>query len=75
MQAVHYIAKQVKKYGKHFQIAGNKDKRGVTTQRATLDYLAVGLPMGKLGFGFGLIPYSSVGYKVESIAADEIPKI
>lgn len=35
MQAVHYIAKQVKKYGKHFQIAGNKDKRGVTTQRAT----------------------------------------
>ena len=26
--------------------------------------------MGKLGFGFGLIPYSSVGYKVESIATD-----
>ena len=36
MQAVHYIAKQIKKYGKHFQIAGNKDKRGVTTQRATV---------------------------------------
>jgi hypothetical protein len=31
MQAVHYIAKRLKKYGKHFQIAGNKDKRGVTT--------------------------------------------
>ena len=31
MQAIHYIAKRVKKYGKHFQIAGNKDKRGVTT--------------------------------------------
>jgi hypothetical protein len=40
------------------------------TQRIALDYLAVGLPMGKLGIGFGLIPYSSVGYKVESIAAD-----
>jgi tRNA pseudouridine13 synthase len=35
MQAIHYIAKRIKKYGKHFQIAGNKDKRGVTTQRAT----------------------------------------
>ena len=31
MQAVHYIAKRIKKYGKHFQIAGNKDKRGITT--------------------------------------------
>ena len=40
------------------------------TQRIALDYLAVGLPMGKLGVGFGLIPYSSVGYKVESIATD-----
>ncbi len=39
-------------------------------QRVTLDYLAVGLPMGKLGVGFGLIPYSSVGYKIESIATD-----
>jgi len=36
MQAVHYIAKRIKKYGKHFQIAGNKDKRGITTQRATV---------------------------------------
>ena len=39
-------------------------------QRVTLDYLAVGLPMGKLGVGFGLIPFSSVGYKIQSIAPD-----
>jgi hypothetical protein len=38
--------------------------------RTTLDYLAVGLPFGKLGLGFGLIPYSSVGYKIESISTD-----
>ncbi len=37
-------------------------------RRTTLDYLAVGLPLGKFGLGFGLIPYSSVGYKIESIA-------
>jgi len=35
-------------------------------QRTTLDYLAVAFPAGKLGVGFGLIPYSSVGYKVRS---------
>ena len=40
-----------------------------STQRTALDYLAVGLPVGKkIGIGFGLIPYSSVGYKIESIA-------
>lgn len=42
-----------------------------STQRTALDYLAVGLPVTKkMGIGFGLIPYSSVGYKIESIAAD-----
>lgn len=35
-------------------------------KRTTFDYLAVGLPMGKLGVGFGLVPYSSVGYKINS---------
>ncbi|OCB75216.1 hypothetical protein [Flavobacterium crassostreae] len=37
--------------------------------RTTLDYLAVGLPLGKLGVGFGLVPYSSVGYKIQSLAS------
>ncbi|WP_366185181.1 hypothetical protein [Flavobacterium ovatum] len=39
-------------------------------RRSTLDYMAVGLPLGKFGVGFGLIPYSSVGYKVKTIADD-----
>jgi long-subunit fatty acid transport protein len=36
-------------------------------RRTSLDYLAVGLPIGKLGIGFGLIPYSSVGYKTQNV--------
>lgn len=32
-------------------------------QRTTLDFIAVGLPLGKLGMNFGLMPFSSVGYK------------
>jgi hypothetical protein len=42
-------------------------------RRSTLDYLAVGLPTGKWGIGFGLIPYSSVGYKIQKIADENSP--
>ena len=35
-------------------------------QRTTLDYLAVGIPIKKLGVGFGLIPYSAVGYSIRN---------
>ncbi|WP_298754806.1 hypothetical protein [uncultured Psychroserpens sp.] len=31
----------------------------------TFDYLALSIPVGKFGFGFGLVPYTSVGYKLE----------
>ena len=43
------------------------------SQRTTLDYLAVGLPSKKFGFGFGLIPYSSVGYKILNLATETDP--
>ncbi|MBP6556932.1 MAG: hypothetical protein KA213_01110 [Flavobacterium sp.] len=42
-------------------------------RRTSLDYLAVGIPVGKLGIGFGLIPYSSVGYKIQSLSEDNTP--
>ena len=35
-------------------------------QRTSFDYLAVGLPLGKFGVAFGLMPYSAVGYKNEN---------
>lgn len=35
-------------------------------QRTSFDYLAVGLPLGKFGMAFGLMPYSAVGYKNEN---------
>jgi len=34
---------------------------------STFDYLALSVPMGKFGFGFGLLPFTSVGYKLEAI--------
>jgi hypothetical protein len=46
------------------------DKGSAKAQRTTLDYLAVALPLGKMGVGFGLLPYSSVGYNIESLSSD-----
>ncbi|MEZ4817482.1 MAG: hypothetical protein R2776_05875 [Flavobacteriaceae bacterium] len=43
----------------------------VESQKATtttLDYLAIGVPMGKFGASFGLIPYTATGYKLENIS-------
>lgn len=40
-------------------------------RRTTLDYLAIGIPTGKkLGFGIGLMPYSSVGYRVVNLTQE-----
>nr|WP_315171038.1 hypothetical protein [uncultured Flavobacterium sp.] len=46
------------------------DANSATAKRTTLDYMVVAIPIGKVGVGFGLIPYSSVGYKIQSISAD-----
>ena len=35
-------------------------------QRTSFDYLAIGLPLGKVGIAFGLMPYSAVGYRNEN---------
>ena len=32
----------------------------------SLEYIAIGIPMGKFGVSFGLLPYTTVGYKLES---------
>ncbi|MCF6131008.1 porin family protein [Flavobacterium wongokense] len=40
-------------------------------RRTSLDYLAFGIPVGKkLGIAFGLVPYSSLGYKIGKIKHD-----
>ena len=44
------------------------DSGNDSANRTTFDYLAVALPFNKLGFSFGLMPYTSVGYKIENIA-------
>ena len=38
-----------------------------TATSTTFDYLALSVPVGKFGFGFGILPFTSVGYKLESL--------
>jgi|SRR5690554_41920 len=38
----------------------------------TLDYFGLGIPMGKFGMGFGLLPYSSVGYDFYTELSDGV---
>ena len=45
------------------------DSDNEKAQRTTLDYIAVGLPLGKFGVSFGLTPFSAVGYKNQDISA------
>lgn len=57
----------------NFSIAGSHKFNTLSTEQetqrvttTTLDYLAIGIPMGKFGASFGLIPYTSSGYKLQS---------
>src|SRR5690606_30038463 len=48
--------------GSHKATKQKTETASQNTSTTTLDYLAIGIPTGKLGVGFGLIPYTSVGY-------------
>jgi len=40
------------------------------TSTTTFDYFALNVPMGKFGLTLGLMPYTSVGYKLQSMDGD-----
>lgn len=62
-----------------FSVAGSvnsinleTDSDSFKTNSTTFDYLTLSFPVGKFGIGFGLLPFTSVGYKLESIENDLI---
>lgn len=54
--------------GSHSSLNLKSDTSSAKTSSSTFDYLALSIPMGKFGFGFGLMPFTSVGYKLESVS-------
>lgn len=60
-----------------FTVGGSSSNLNLKTEdgshsanSTTFDYIALAVPMGKFGLGFGLLPYTSVGYKLESSNSD-----
>ena len=61
------------KYGvgaTHTKTILNSDSGSSEASSTSIDYLALNFPVGKFGFAFGLMPYTAVGYKLESVNAD-----
>ncbi|WP_372937756.1 hypothetical protein [Seonamhaeicola sp.] len=56
--------------GSHNSIKLKTDTSTESTSSTTFDYIALAIPMGRFGFGFGLLPNTSVGYKLESLNND-----
>ncbi|WP_179333498.1 hypothetical protein [Winogradskyella costae] len=62
-----------------FTVAGTmtestlKSNSGEANTNSTIfDYLAVAVPIGKFGVGFGLVPYTSVGYRLDDLNDENV---
>jgi hypothetical protein len=60
-----------------FALGGNYNNNKLKTtdntessKRFSIDYLAMSFPYGKWGLSLGLMPYSSVGYRVQNVTND-----
>ncbi|WP_299101938.1 hypothetical protein [uncultured Winogradskyella sp.] len=60
-----------------FSVAGtasnstlNSDSEKAKTNSTIFDYLALSIPIGKFGVGFGILPYTSVGYRLNDVDDD-----
>lgn len=63
-----------------FTVGGGYSSLGLKSENSTdnasatsFNYLALSFPMGRFGFGFGILPATSVGYKLETIDGDGNP--
>lgn len=59
--------------GSHSTTNYNTNSASEDATTTTVDYLAFAFPAGKLGISAGLMPYSSVGYKIRSVNTETEP--
>ncbi len=55
------------------EMTSSTDSNQIAT--SSLDYISVAIPTKKFGFGFGIIPYSSVGYQLSNIDDSASPTL
>ena len=77
-----YVGSNLKSFNEEsrpvkFAVAGSSNRINLkansgsaNTSASTFDYLTLSVPIGKFGVGFGLLPYTSVGYKLEDTDND-----
>ena len=53
--------------GSHSRLKLKSDSGEDKLTSSTFDYLSLSIPIGRFGVGVGLIPYTSVGYKLETL--------
>lgn len=53
--------------GSHSMINVKNGQEKESSTVSSIDYLALGIPVDRFGFGFGLLPYTSVGYNIIDI--------
>ena len=58
--------------GSHISTDLKNNTVSAKASTTTFDYLALSVPIGKLGMGFGLLPFTSVGYKLEFINSEDV---
>jgi|TARA_Y100000385_G_scaffold290646_1_gene364715 hypothetical protein len=58
--------------GSQSKITLKSDSASDKSSTTSLDYLAIAFPLGKFGAGFGLLPHTSVGYKLQSFDSDNV---
>ncbi len=54
----------------HKYVTQKTETQQQNASTTSLDYMAIGIPMGKFGASFGLIPFTSVGYNLETVNGD-----
>jgi hypothetical protein len=60
--------------GGGYSSLGLKSENSIGNASATsFNYIALSFPMGRFGFGFGILPATSVGYKLETTNSDGDP--
>ncbi|MEO6346511.1 MAG: hypothetical protein ABIO60_01250, partial [Aquaticitalea sp.] len=77
-----YVGPDLKIYNEEsrpvkFAIGGSYNSTTLRSESASdkasttsFDYFAISVPAGKFGFGFGILPFTSVGYKLEAKNSD-----
>ena len=53
--------------GSHKYVTQKTSDESRKASTTSMDYLAIGIPLGNMGVGFGLVPYTAVGYSLKSI--------